>query len=66
MNTVKKSTMVDQLAVKTNVLMLSALIENTVVTNKSVLASKVETNVPMFNVPVTMIAKLTSVQLTDA
>ena len=57
--------MADQLVGTINVSMLNVWTENTVVTNKSAVDTKTETNVLMFNVLPTWIVKLTSVLPTD-
>lgn len=65
MPTAKVTTMADQLVGTINVSMLNVWTENTVVTNKSAVDTKTETNVLMLNVLPTWIVKPTSVLLTD-
>merc|ERR1712235_77531 len=64
-STVKAETTADQHVAITHVSMLNVLIENTVVTSKSALDTPTVTNVSMFNVLPTLIAKPISVLLTD-
>ena len=65
MPTAKVTTMADQLVGIINVSMLNVWTENTVVTNKSAVDTKTETNVLMLNVLPTWIVKLTSALPTD-
>lgn len=65
MITAQVTTMADQLVGITNVSMLNVWPKTNVVTNKSAVDSKMETNVLMSNVLPTWIAKPTSVLLTD-
>ena len=65
MLTAKATMTVDQLVGTINVSMLNVWTENIVVTNRSAAVSRTETNVLMFNVLPTWIAKPTSVLLTD-